>query len=135
MLNIIKQTVIFVLIATAFLHISTMTALAEDPKPPVPTEFAVNDYLKLQGQKDLKEIGGIGAYIVRLMNFMAMTIGSFAFLAIVVGGFMMVTSAGQEAQVQRGKDIIKLSIIGLIVVLMAYFLVSFTQSIFYEYGA
>jgi hypothetical protein len=66
---------------------------------------------------------------------MAMTIGSFAFLAIVVGGFMMVTSAGQEAQVQRGKDIIKLSIIGLIVVLMAYFLVSFTQSIFYEYGA
>jgi hypothetical protein len=61
-------------------------------------------------------------------------IGSVAFLAIIVGGFMLVTSAGKEAQVTKGKDIVKYAIIGLVIAMSAYFITSFVQSIFYEYG-
>jgi hypothetical protein len=102
--------------------------------PPVPQTFSVNKYLTLKGQEDLASIGGIGTYLVRMLNFTALAVASVAFVGIVIGAFILVSSAGLEAMVQRGKDIIRMSIIGLIAVLISYFIVSFAQSIFYEYG-
>ena len=103
------------------------------------SSFSVGDYLSAnEGQKSvIKEmikpgVPVIAVYLVRLINYMALTIGSFAFLAIVIGGFMMVTSAGNETQVQKGKDILKYAITGLAVALSAYFITAFVQSLFYE---
>ncbi|MBD3328321.1 hypothetical protein GF340_03375 [Candidatus Peregrinibacteria bacterium] len=99
-----------------------------------PTPMKINvGILRAPGQADPAEIGNVGVYIVRVINFLALTIGSFAFLAIVIGGILLLTAAGQEQQIQKGKDIIKFAVIGLIVALMAYFIVAFVQSIFYEY--
>lgn len=105
------------------------TGSASATTPPTPT-FSVGTYLKTNEQK---EFVSVPAYIVRIINILSMAIGSFAFLAIVIGGFMMVTSGGREAAVTRGKDIIKYAIIGLVVALAAFFITSFVQSIFYEY--
>jgi integral membrane sensor domain MASE1 len=99
-----------------------------------PTPMNINvGILRAPGQANPSEIGNVGVYIVRVVNFLALTIGSFAFLAIVIGGILLLTAAGQEQQIQKGKDIIKFAVIGLIVALMAYFIVAFVQSIFYEY--
>lgn len=97
------------------------------------SSFSVNTYLKTSGQE--KQPTEIGQYILRLVNFLTLTIGSFAFLAIVIGGIMLLTSAGKEQQVTKGKDIIKYAITGLVVALASYFITAFVQSIFYEYGA
>jgi|WetSurMetagenome_2_1015567.scaffolds.fasta_scaffold118474_4 hypothetical protein len=99
------------------------------------SSFNVSSYLTAPGQnKDIVKQGSpaIAILIVRLINYLALTVGSFAFLAIVVGGFMMVTSGGAEQQISKGKDVLKYAIIGLLVALSAYFITAFVQSIFYE---
>lgn len=129
-----KSMTILLITLTLTLSLFTLAAGAD----PVDTTFSINKYLTLDGTKGFGnepgQINNIGFYLVRTINFMALTIGSFAFLAIVIGGFILVTSGGQEAQLQRGKDIIKFAIIGLIVALLSYFIVSFIQSLVYEYG-
>ena len=108
-------------------------ALAEGTAPASTGSFNVNVYLTTKGQE--KSPTDIGQYILRLVNFLTLMIGSFAFLAIVIGGIMLLTSAGKEQQVTKGKDIIKYAITGLVVALASYFITAFVQSIFYEYGA
>jgi hypothetical protein len=61
-----------------------------------------------------------------------LVIGSLAFLAIVIGGMMFLTSGGKEQQITKGKEIIKFAIIGLVIAFSAYFITSSVQSIFYE---
>lgn len=148
MTSLIKQTVLFLTITTLVLSCFSNFALAQDPATPEKTNssapvvdsFSVNTYLDLSdkgaakyGTGD-KEIGSIAEFIVKGINYLSLLIGSFSFLAIVVGGFLLVTSGGLESQLQRGKDIIKFAIIGLIVTMLAFFIVSFVQSIIYEYG-
>ncbi len=136
----------FLVVCTIALQVvaAPITAFADtqeggggDP-PPAPTEINLSKYLRAEGQT--YTVGGseqkitIGSYIVRLVNFLSLVIGSFAFLAIVIGGIVFVASAGNETSLQKGKDIIKYSVIGLVVALTAYFITGFVQSIFFEYG-
>jgi len=110
---------------------ATAIALAADIE-----SFSVGKYLIAPGQTNVVKEGVpvVAVYIVRLINFLSLLIGSFAFLAIVIGGIMLVTSGGQEQQLTKGKDVIKYAIIGLAVALASYFITAFVQSIFYEYG-
>lgn len=48
---------------------------------------------------------------------------------IVIGGFILMTSAGSESRMQRGKNIIKWSLIGLGVLLLSRLSVSLVQKI------
>ncbi len=101
--------------------------------------FNVGTYLTATSQEQVASSANAGKpvaaiLIVRLINFLSLLIGSCAFLAIVIGGIMLLTSGGQEQQLTKGKDIIKYAIIGLVVALAAYFITAFVQSIFYEYG-
>lgn len=95
-------------------------------------QFNVGTYLRAEGQVLPSKEGGIAQFIVRLINFLALTIGSFSFVAIVIGGFIMVVSAGKEASLTKGKDVIKYALIGLVVSLSAYFITAFVQSTLYE---
>jgi hypothetical protein len=103
----------------------------------VPTSFSVSG-LTVTGQHINNVIGEgknpVGTYIVRLINVLSLMIGSVAFLAIVVGGFLMLTSGGKEQQITKGKDAIKYAVIGLVVAFSAYFITSYVQSTFYDYG-
>jgi len=131
-------TFTLMVIALGILNFSSL-AFAADPPAGSSSDaatksmesFKVGTYLTAKGQEPPSQIG---AYIVRLINFLSTIIGSFAFVAIVIGGIMMVGSGGQEQAISRGKDIIKYAIMGLIVAFSAFFITSFVQSIFYEYG-
>src|SRR5271157_1421002 len=55
--------------------------------------FSVGSYLNATdlGQKEdyLKTGNPIGSFIIQLVNFLSFTIGSLCFLAIVIGGFVL----------------------------------------------
>ena len=57
-------------------------------------------------------------YVQRLYTFALWTIGIAAFLMLSIGAFWYVTSAGNNAQVETAKNIIRDALFGLIVVLL-----------------
>ena len=125
------------LIVNLFGAVPTTLAQAPTPAPPSPpasSQFNVGTYLTVKGQTEISAKGGIAFFIVRVINFLALTIGSLSFVSIVIGGFLMVVSAGKEAALTKGKDVIKYALIGLVVALSAYFITAFVQSTFYELG-
>ena len=116
-------------------------ALAQSTTQPADLRsFNVNEYLRIGGQADTGELGtqaavteaGVGGFMVRVINFLSLSIGSFALVALIVGGITLLTSSGREAALTRGKDIIKYAIIGLVVALSAYVITSAVQGIFFE---
>ena len=117
---------------------STATAPAADKKPisamsPASMTFSL-DHLKAdqQEQSYLKSGNPIGSFIIQIVNFLVLTIGSVCFIALVIGGFVLLTSHGNENSVTKGKEIITNALIGLVVVLCAYFITAFVKSLFYE---
>jgi len=104
------------------------------PANSIPESFSVKKYLTVSGQNQtyLQSTNPIASFIIQAINFLVLTIGSFSFLALIIGGFMLMTSHGSENQRTKGKDVIKYALTGLVVVLMAYFITAFVQSLFYE---
>ena len=105
------------------------------PTPGAATKFNVTKFLKAGGedqQSYLNSGNPIASFIVKIVNFLVLTIGSVCFVALVIGGFVLLTSHGNENALTKGKDIIKNALIGLIVVLCSYFITAFVQSLFYE---
>ncbi len=59
-------------------------------------------------------------FVIKLILYFA---GSFAVLFIMVGGFLYVTSAGNEEQAEKGRKILINAVIGLVVIIMAFAIV------------
>lgn len=64
-------------------------------------------------------------------NWMITLVTSLAVTTLIIGGFMMIISGGDENRLEMGKTIFEYSLIGLVVTLMAYGIITFIQSIFY----
>ncbi len=59
----------------------------------------------------------------------ALTLVGIIFLILMVyAGYLWMTAAGEEAQVEKAQNIIKASIIGIVVVLSAYAITTFVTS-------
>jgi len=69
--------------------------------------------------RDLGEI--IGALIGTFLSFL----GIIFLILIIYGGFVWMTSGGNEAKVYKAKGIIRQAIVGLIIVLSAYSITAF----------
>ncbi|MFA5829570.1 MAG: hypothetical protein WC843_03690 [Candidatus Gracilibacteria bacterium] len=96
-------------------------------------QFKVTDYLKAkdQGSAYLGSKAPIASFIIQIINFLVLTIGSLSFLVILIGGFMYLVSHGNETLINKAKEAITYAIMGLVISLSAYFIVAFVQSIFY----
>jgi hypothetical protein len=70
---------------------------------------------------------GINFLFGRAISIMAGTIGSVAVLIMVLGGFMMITSAGDQTKYDKGKNYLIKAGKGIIFVLGAYILVTTVQ--------
>lgn len=133
------------LIALECFLVKKSSVLAQSPAPAEPVSlpaatstesFPLGKYLTADGQNTyLGAEQGIAVFIIRIINFLALVIGSVAFLSIVLGGITLLTSAGNENQLTKGKDMILYAVIGLAVALLAYFITDFVQNIFYEIQA
>ncbi|MBN2087753.1 hypothetical protein JW758_05380 [Candidatus Peregrinibacteria bacterium] len=71
--------------------------------------------------------GGINYVFERVITLMAAVIGGLSVLVMSYGGFMILSSAGDENMVTKGKGYIKYALIGLAVALSAYILVTAVQ--------
>jgi len=71
------------------------------------------------GTKDIRE--GVMAVIRVLLGFL----GIIAIVIILYGGFVWLTSAGNEEKVGQAKKIISAGIIGLIIIFVSYALATF----------
>ena len=70
---------------------------------------------------------GINYFAERIVSILAATAGSFAVLMMAYGGLLMITSAGVDAQITKGKGYLTSAAIGLVFVLGAYLLVITVQ--------
>lgn len=64
------------------------------------------------------------ANIGTIINYLLAAIGALFFTMILYGGILWMTDAGEQKNVKKAKDIITNSIIGIVVVFMAYLIVS-----------
>lgn len=89
-----------------------------NPDPP-PSKY---DYTPLEplftGEDDKK--GDLVTYIQSIFKFFIWTVGIAALLMLMIGGFMYMTSAGNQANAGTAKKIITDALLGLIVVLFAW---------------
>jgi len=72
--------------------------------------------------------GGLKVLVVKLIRFAIITAGIIAVLGIVVGGIMIMVASGDETILGEGKNTIFYSVIGLIIVLLSYIIVTTVQS-------
>ena len=77
---------------------------------------------KTEGEKSLM------SNVSMLINVFASVMGFLAIGMIIYGGFMLLTAQGDPAKIKRGKDVVIYSIIGVILVMLAYAIVNFVMN-------
>ncbi len=70
-------------------------------------------------------VEALGDYIRNMMSFINSTVGIFAVIAIMMGGFQFLTSSGDVERTEQGRRIIQNAIIGLILIISSWAIVNF----------
>ncbi len=65
----------------------------------------------------------LGDIAVNVLNLLLSIVGIIAMISMVIGGMMYLSSAGEERKIEKGKEIFKNSIIGVIVALSGLILI------------
>ncbi len=79
--------------------------------------------------KGLSESGGgegnVKTLLARIANILLIVVSTGAVLSIIIGGFFMVTSAGDTEKANRGKIIITYNIIAVCIAMLSYGIIQF----------
>lgn len=68
--------------------------------------------------------GSLRAIIKRIVDFILLFLGLIAVIMVIYGGFLYVTSAGNEEAVGKGKKILIYAAIGIVIILISFALVN-----------
>lgn len=74
---------------------------------------------------------GIAELILRAINILTLLVGTFAFIIILISGFMLVTAQGDQTKIDKAKNMITQCMIGVMFAFFSFMLVTFIQSFFY----
>jgi len=72
-----------------------------------------------------------GLIILKAINILSLLVGTFAFVMIIIGGFMFSTAGGEQNKIEKGKSILEQAVLGLVIAFFSYMIVAFIQSFFY----
>lgn len=72
--------------------------------------------------------GTLGQNVTNIINFFLGLLGLIAVAFLIYAGVLMVTAGGNEEQVGKAKKIITYSVIGIVIILLSYTIVSFVTS-------
>ena len=89
---------------------------------PATSLFASYDYTPMENIPGFSKSGDFVAYILSIYKFGIWAIGIAALLMIMIGGFMYITSAGNNASMEKAKGIITDAVIGILMALTAWLL-------------
>ena len=67
---------------------------------------------------------GLSEIAIRVLNFLLGTMGIVALIMLVIGAIMYLTSAGDEDRIDKGKEIFKYSLIGVLLAMSSMVLVT-----------
>lgn len=116
---------------------------------PIQESFDVKKYLRIGGKEKDEETGTLqgkeqgkayferegvspaAAFIVDVIDFLIAFIGVFSLLVFILGAVLTIVSEGQEDRLQKGKQAMVYSLIGLVLALFSYLIATFVQSLFY----
>jgi len=98
--------------------------------------FPVKKYLSVGHEAEI-ELFSQGnkspGFIDRIIQFALQTLGTLAILMMIVAGYFLIASEGDENRIQKGKNIVFYTVIGLLVAFISYALVQFILSILFRY--
>jgi len=94
------------------------------------TDYGTENKTDSQKQSYFKSDNPIVSFLLSIIQFATLIIGSLAIIILIIGGFMLVTSQGNQQQLDSGKKTIKYAIIGLVVTFLSYVIVTSVQSLF-----
>lgn len=69
--------------------------------------------------------GGVNQVVINVIQWLLGLLGLVAVIMIIFGGFTWMTAGGNEERIEKAKKILKASIIGLIIILLAWAIVTF----------
>lgn len=69
-------------------------------------------------------------FISKIIEYFTYIIGSIAMILVIISGFMMMISQGNQQKIDESKDMFTYAIIGLLIVFLSYIITIFVQSIF-----
>ncbi|MBN1258587.1 hypothetical protein JXA05_02420 [Candidatus Peregrinibacteria bacterium] len=124
----ILLSVIVVAALVSFYPISSSNAAIfegnpEDEKTEV--EYGIEQVKESLAGAGVTHTDTLGQLIVKYVNFALPYLALAAFVGFVVAGFMYVTAYGNEEQLGKAKKILIWSIVGLLLVIASYSIVSF----------
>lgn len=61
-----------------------------------------------------------------IVNILSLVVGVAAIIMVIVGGFKIITSNGDSSNVASGRNTVIYALIGLVIAVLAHFLVAFT---------
>lgn len=72
-------------------------------------------------------IQGLECIFVRILNIATSLAGLAVFIMLLVGGFKYLTSGGDPKKAQSAKDTLTYAILGLVLVIAAWFILAFIE--------
>jgi len=104
----------------------------------IPDTFNVNQ-LQAPGQKSYvpgKEIpdpthSGVVSILVNVISLFVKIISSISLIVFIIGALLVITSEGKEDVLEKGKSAMLYSVIGIVVALLSFVIVTFVRSVFY----
>lgn len=67
--------------------------------------------------------------ILTVINYIQIMAGTVTALFLMIGGFLFITSGGNEEQAEKGKKIVTNSVIGLVVIILSYAIVRIVSNL------
>lgn len=125
-----KFFAILFLIILSWLLIGTAVQAADNNKPPSLLQN-IPCALDRENYKDCTLCDFVKVLINGADIIMALS-GAFAVLMFVYSGILMVTAYGNEGKITKGKDVLRATIFGLLIVIFAWTIISIT--LFSLYG-
>jgi hypothetical protein len=91
------------------------------------TGFNLGDKLLFQNSTATQEYAGAGSLINTLLPNIYLAAGLIIFFMIIMGGFMIISSASDPHKTEDGKKIITSAIMGLAIVICSYWIIQLIQ--------
>ena len=100
------------------------------------TEFSVEEFITVGNEGNLvlasDDQGESTNILDKVLNLMTATVGTVGVLLMIVAGYYMIGSQGDETNIQKGKNIFFYTIIGLIVVFLSYAIIQFIIAMLFQ---
>lgn len=91
------------------------------------TTFDLGEKLKFQGASATTEYSGVGNLINNILPNIYIAGGVIIFFMIVMGGFTILSNAGNPDKIKDGGKTITSAIIGLLVLFASYWIIQIVQ--------